>query len=59
MIQQRLSLLSSTEAIFKQSKKDYEEALINSGHKRELKYQEPKWKKRKRTQKITYFTPPF
>ena len=60
MIEQRLSILSSTEEIFEAHKPVYEKALRESGHKCDLKYQKPEnLRKRKRTRKIIYFNPPF
>ena len=60
MIEQRLSLLSSTKEIFEQNKAIYEKALNDSGHKCNLKYQEAtNTKKRNRSRKVIYFNPPY
>ena len=60
MVEQQLSLLSSTSEIFERCKTEYQKALNDSGYKYELKYQEiSKTKKRSRSRKVIYFNPPY
>ena len=60
MIEQRLSLLSSTEEIFERNKTIYQKALHDAGYKHELSYTEiSNPKKRTRSRKIIYFNPPY
>ena len=60
-INKRLNQNSSDEQIFNSSKKEYEEALKQSGYKNfNLKYETKKVKpKRNRKRKIIWFNPPF
>ena len=62
MIYNRLIKLSSSKTIFDNIKKDYNEALLTSGHNKLQNYDEFSQrtnKKNKRTRKIIYFNPPF
>ena len=60
MISHRLSMLSSTEAIFNEECGPYKEALAKSGYKEDLKYTHPQPKsKNTRHRKILWFNPPF
>ena len=62
-INNRLSLLSSDETIFKEAIPIYQQALNNSGFKHELKYKpsvnNKKQQKRKRKRNIIWYNPPF
>ena len=58
-VETRLSLLSSSEEIFNEEKRPYEDALKNSGHKIKLEYKPPGKSKRVRRRQITYFNPPY
>ena len=60
MISQRLSMLSSSEAIFYEESAPYQKALEDSGYKEDLKYMAPQPQKKKgRRRKILWFNPPF
>ena len=60
MISHRLSMLSSTEAIFNEECRPYKEALAKSEYKEDLKYTPPQPKsKNTRHRKILWFNPPF
>ncbi len=60
-VEKRISDLSSSEQIFEQSKKKYQDALTKSGYKNVLKYNPttPSTSRRKRGRKIIWFNPPF
>ena len=59
-IERRLSLLSSSEKIFNETKDQYQEALKQSGHKYTLKYNPPvEPGRRQRRRNIIWFNPPF
>ena len=61
-VNKRLSNISSTEAIFEEAKKPYQEALDKAGYEHKLKYEpsEPQPQRKKcRKRKITWFNPPF
>ena len=59
-IERRLSVISSSEAVFEQSKGYYQEALKNSGHTHELKYQPPQPRgRRNRARNIIWYNPPY
>ena len=59
-VEQRLSLLSSSEEIFNEAKPYYQDALAKSGHKYELKYKpENNTNRRTRKRNIIWFNPPF
>ena len=63
-INNRLSLLSSDEHIFKNAIPIYQESLKNSGYKYEMKFKPTtpsnrNQQKRKRKRNITWFNPPF
>ena len=60
MIEKRLSMLSSNEAIFNAHKPMYKKALRDQGYNVTLKYQKPDNRKKKnRSRKVIYFNPPF
>ena len=60
MISQRLSMLSSSEAIFYEECAPYQKALEDSGYKEVLKYLAPQPQRKKaRRRKILWFNPPF
>ena len=62
-VQKRLSLLSSTEEIFKSVAPEYQEALDKAGYKHQLKYDAAAKTgasgKRYRAKQVTWFNPPF
>ena len=59
-IERRLSTISSSEAVFNESKEYYQEALKKSGHKHVLKYNPPQpTARRQRTRKVIWFNPPY
>ena len=61
-IKKRLSEISSDEQTFNSFKKDYEQALLKSGHKPKLEYNPPTPKRntrnKQRKRNIIWFTPP-
>ena len=62
MISQRISTNSSSEKIFNEEIVPYKKALEESGYSSQVHYNHPDaetTKKRKRTRKVMYFTPPF
>ena len=58
-IEKRLSTISSSEAIFNESKDYYQEALKRSGHTHVLKYNPPRQARRQRKKNVIYYNPPF
>jgi hypothetical protein len=58
-VEKRLSSLSSSEEIFNQSKRYYQDALTRSGHTHELAYNPTVAGRRQRKRKIIWFNPPF
>jgi len=58
-VEKRLSSLSSSEEIFNQSKRYYQDSLARSGHTHELTYNPPTVRQRQRKRKIIWFNPPF
>ena len=62
-ISERLSRNSSNQAIFDETKREYEEALQKCGYKTKLTYKPPKTEneknKRRRKRNIIWFNPPF
>ena len=62
MVQTRLSSLSCNEVEFNKVKEEYSNALLHSGFKDEIMFQEPTKnikKKRKRQRNILWFNPPY
>ena len=58
----RLSEISSNENLFNNHKKEYQDALQNSGHRTKLKFEkENKQNKRRnnRNRNVIYYNPPF
>ena len=59
-VNKRLSELSSSEDMFKQSTSQYQEALNKSGYKHKLKFNPPREKvRRQRSRKVVYYNPPY
>ena len=59
-IEKRLSSISSSEAVFDQSKGHYQEALRKSGHNHELRYNPQQRRRgRNRARKVIWYNPPF
>ena len=59
-IERRLSAISSSEAVFEQSKGYYQEALRKSGHTHILSYKPPEpRRKRNRSRKVIWYNPPY
>ena len=60
-VERRISDLSSTEEIFNQSKRHYQEALDKSGYKHQLSYKPSPNSvgRRKRGRKIIWYNPPY
>ena len=59
MIEKRLSDLSYNEQEFNKVKSTYEEALAASGHRSDLKFQQPTPKRKNRHRHVTWFCPPY
>lgn len=60
-VEDRLSMLSSTKEIFEEIKGPYQQALKDSGHDHQLKFNENvgKKKKKSRHRKVIWFNPPW
>ena len=58
-VEKRLSILSSSEAIFEENKGYYQDALRRNGHSHVLKYNPDEPRRRQRNRKITWFNPPY
>ena len=60
-VEDRLSMLSSTKEIFEEVKGPYQQALKDSGHDHQLKFNENvgKNKKKSRHRKVIWFNPPW
>ena len=58
-VEKRLSMLSSSEAIFNEAKDYYQNALQRNGHTHTLVYKPPIPRRRVRRKDILWFNPPF
>lgn len=58
-VEKRLSMLSSSEAIFEEAKGYYQEALERNGHNHQLQYSPPAARQRQRTRNVIWFNPPY
>ena len=58
-VENRLSSLSSSEAIFNDAKGYYQEALTRNGHDHQLRYNPPVIRPRQRRRNVLWFNPPY